>query len=209
MSEDNAAIDQVSSRVSDLAAQLSKLEQAVEELRKPEIRTDDFSELNQKVAELTVAMDFLAQSGRGDIEKIESKSTELRSTIDMIQKRMSDIWPPRRTTFEEEEEAAATNVVLVKATSAASGGGKYNGRILTAPASAALATGTLAESDVGTDPGADDAILLNLAEITKNTHDIRFSGSPTPYQFISLGIVVAVDDSDLSIVVLFGMQWGC
>jgi hypothetical protein len=61
--------------------------------------------------------------------------------------------------------------VVVRITGNASGGGKYNGRILTGT-STAVAAGTLAMPAGMTVPGADNALILNLYEDGKITHDL-------------------------------------
>ncbi len=65
-----------------------------------------------------------------------------------------------------------TYSVIVKITSAASGGGKYNGRVFVPPTSDVNATGNVVEGDMGTLPGADDALIINMNEKGQSTHDL-------------------------------------
>lgn len=99
----------------------------------------------------------------------------------------------------------STPSVLVKITGDASGGGKYNGKILTPPTSAFTATGTLAESEIGVVPTADNALVFNLQEVGKNTHDIDTAGGFVPLVFI--GIVIGATTAGLRVVVIDGSQW--
>jgi hypothetical protein len=108
---------------------------------------------------------------------------------------------PQRRSAETED-----TLVLVKIASSASGGGKYNGRILTARSTAAdvAVTGDLAESEIGTVPGANDALVLNVREVGKNTHDLS---SSTFLPLIFLGRIVQVNSDGVTVVAIDGDQW--
>jgi hypothetical protein len=94
--------------------------------------------------------------------------------------------------------------VLVKVTGSATGGGKYNGKLLTAPASLTTATGNLAESDLGTVPGSDDALVLNCREVGQTTHDLS-SSSYLPLVFA--GELLGVNSDGKYVVAIDGYQW--
>jgi hypothetical protein len=56
-----------------------------------------------------------------------------------------------------------------------------------------------------------DAVLIcNALEVTKNTHDIKFSGTPTPYQHIFPAVLVQpTTEGEDPFAVIIGLQWGC
>jgi hypothetical protein len=80
---------------------------------------------------------------------------------------------------------AASPFRWVKVTGALGGGGKYTGRMITFGASAPNLTSTVAETDFGTIPTADDCYILNAAEVGKLTHDLT-NGTPVTKMFIGM-----------------------
>ena len=63
--------------------------------------------------------------------------------------------------------------------SAATTGGAYNVRELTGPTSdVSVSGGTFNVATLGTDPGADDGVLFNEAEITTAGHDLLSASNP-------------------------------
>jgi hypothetical protein len=99
---------------------------------------------------------------------------------------------------------AAQKIVVVKIISAASGGGKYNGRIWIVPATGISASGNLATTDFGTDPGSNNALVLNLDELAQSTHDLT-TGTPKVTHFI--GVIRGTSTTGLPVVVINGSDW--
>ncbi len=99
--------------------------------------------------------------------------------------------------------SANSPLVRVKITGSASGGGKYTGRIFTGSSSAS-GTGTLAETDLGTDPATENALILNSREVGQSTHDLA-SASFLPLLF--LGMNIGTTTTGLTIVMIDGAQW--
>jgi len=93
--------------------------------------------------------------------------------------------------------------VLVTVTGSASGGGKYTGKTLAAPAAMAAATGNLAETDLGVVADANDALVLNVREVGKSTHDLASTGF-LPLVFIGKKIGVNADGKQ--VIVIDGLQ---
>lgn len=109
-----------------------------------------------------------------------------------------------RGNTEAERRANRRGTVLVKVTSAASGGGCYNGRVFDPPATLVAGTATLAESHMGTEPGADNAIVMNSAEVGKTTHDLT-NGTPVAKVFV--GVLLGVNTNGRQLVAINGVDW--
>jgi hypothetical protein len=102
------------------------------------------------------------------------------------------------------DQTMAILPVRVKVTGNASGGGKYTGRILNPPASSVSATGDLAAIDLGDDPGADNALVLNAQEVGQSTHDLT---SGTPKVTIFLGMFYGFSADGKYLVMVNGSDW--
>lgn len=94
--------------------------------------------------------------------------------------------------------------VTVIISTAASGGGKYNGRVWINPKSDVSASGTLAIADLGTDPGADNALILNRQEVGKATHDL--TTSPVTVTFFG-GEIIRINSDGKYVVAIDGTDW--
>jgi hypothetical protein len=100
--------------------------------------------------------------------------------------------------------SSLNRLVRVKVTSAASGGGKYNGRIWPLPTTAIAATGNLAATELGTDPGSDNALILNNQEVGKSTHDL--TTATVVVQFFN-GIIIGATSDGITVVEIDGIDW--
>lgn len=98
------------------------------------------------------------------------------------------------------------DTVLVRIVSNASGGGKYNGVIVDPyPTSDVSSSGDLSESELGTaDPDFPNALVLNLREMGRSTHDIE-ANDYVPTFF--LGVVIRTNDDGTRVVVIESDQW--
>lgn len=95
--------------------------------------------------------------------------------------------------------------VVVKVVSNATGGGKYNGRIyFTDKATDVSASGAVAESEIGSLPGSNNALVLNMAEEGQSTHDLT---EGTPVTDAYPGIITRQNSDGTYIVVINGADW--
>ena len=124
-------------------------------------------------------------------------------TLKRIESKEGMIRPQQRPHRYYPGEADA-ETVIVKLTGDESGGGKYSGRILTGTSSA-TGSGNLAAADLGTVPGSDDALVLNLQEVGQSTHDIDTGG--TQIYFFGTIKGYTSETPARAIVVIDGAQW--
>lgn len=94
--------------------------------------------------------------------------------------------------------------VVFKLSSDASGGGKYNGKSRTAlPTADIAATGTLAESNLGTFSATEDVLALNTREVGASTHDLDAAGF-LPLVFV--GWLIRTNADGTKVVEFDGLQ---
>lgn len=172
----------------------------LDELREQiEILRAEMEQLQARVAAIGESEDTKGLGAKHDASRTTYELRLLQLRVDELYRRVDQV-----TAAEADDVVSAA--VLVKLTSNADGGGWYNGNIWDAPGSSPAGDETLAEEDAGSE---GDAILVcNLAEVTKDTHDIKFTGSPTPYQFIFTGVLVTPTSGD-PFVAIYAAQWGC
>lgn len=94
---------------------------------------------------------------------------------------------------------SAPSAVVVKITASAAGGGAYTGRVLTGR-STATGLATLVMPEGMTIPSADDALILNLAENGKSTHDLS-AGRFAP------GVVIGTTSDGRKIVAIDAVEF--
>jgi hypothetical protein len=122
------------------------------------------------------------------------------NTPDMIRIKRTD----RKQTATPPAEPGSP-VVLLKITGNATGGGRYTARVWELPTGTITTpTGNLAVADLGTDPGADDAVAWSLPEITRSTHDLTNAANTAQKYFLGLKIGTQSDGKD---VYLIGGFW--
>jgi hypothetical protein len=138
----------------------------------------------------------------------ESQQLALSSEMESMRQQIAMLWALLRKGSGGGGTIDVEGQILVKLASNATGGGWYNGNLWTPPTTTPTGSTTLAESQVGV---IGDAILVcNLAEVTKATHDIKFSGTPTPYQFVFPGALVQpTNGGEDPFVAIYVAQWGC
>ncbi len=134
-----------------------------------------------------------------DFRNLEDELARMRQEIGVFKKWIKDLWPIKPTA-----DGSSAAVVLCKPTGNASGGGKYVGRVWIAPTADILATGNLSASDLGTDPGSNNALILNCDEIGQSTHDLT-GGTVKVTHFI--GVLLRQNTDGTYVVAINGIDW--
>jgi hypothetical protein len=105
------------------------------------------------------------------------------------------------------DQAKAILVVRVKVIGNEPGGGKYTGRILNAPVSGVDATSDLSAADLGDDPGANNAMILNAQEVGQTTHTLTDTTDGGPHVTIFLGMFYGYSTTGKCLVMINGDDW--
>jgi hypothetical protein len=99
--------------------------------------------------------------------------------------------------------------ITVRATGDLTRGGYYTGFVWEEAETAVDVTsaGVMTQAETGAD--GDACYIRNLAEVTKNTHIIDFSGSPSPYQFLFTATPGGTASDGTAIYNIWAIQVGC